>query len=421
MSDRDALLSAICAQPDEDTPRLVFADWCDEYGEPERAAFIRAQVELARTPSWEPFAVRYRWHASNARAVLGFRAELLPVDGFHVEWDEHPFHRGFGWALRVRTLSEWVERVEPLFARQPIGKVTFWHGVLDDWYRVAASEHLRHLRELVFNLGPGEPLRALRNEPAALGVTDIRFQRASGAGMPVILEELFAAPLGRAVRGLHFSVGYESLDDQIDALNTRGPLERLSFTVMGLTAEHVRRLFAGPVGAALSELTLRNESALGSAGLVALADGVPETLRELALVNVGARADGLEALIRSAQLANLRRLNLSHNHLTPRATKVLSLSRALAGLRALDLSECGIGDKGVRHLVGAKFWPNLVELDLRKNPLSPAGVTHLLDAPPADLAALVLTGDALGTDARTALTKAYGAAAVFVPGTVPEW
>jgi len=48
MSDHDALLAAICAEPDEDTPRLVFADWLDEHDQSERAAFMRAQIELAR-------------------------------------------------------------------------------------------------------------------------------------------------------------------------------------------------------------------------------------------------------------------------------------------------------------------------------------------------------------------------------------
>ena len=46
MSDRDALLAAILAEPDEDTPRLVYADWLEENGEPERAEFIRIQHRL---------------------------------------------------------------------------------------------------------------------------------------------------------------------------------------------------------------------------------------------------------------------------------------------------------------------------------------------------------------------------------------
>lgn len=43
MSDEAALLSAILAHPDEDTPRLMYADWLDEHGQAERAEFIRIQ------------------------------------------------------------------------------------------------------------------------------------------------------------------------------------------------------------------------------------------------------------------------------------------------------------------------------------------------------------------------------------------
>lgn len=48
MSDRAALLAAIRQFPEEDAPRLIYADWLDEHGESERAEFIRVQIELAR-------------------------------------------------------------------------------------------------------------------------------------------------------------------------------------------------------------------------------------------------------------------------------------------------------------------------------------------------------------------------------------
>lgn len=48
MTDGDALLAAIRANPEEDTPRLVYADWLQEHGQEERAEFIRVQVEYAR-------------------------------------------------------------------------------------------------------------------------------------------------------------------------------------------------------------------------------------------------------------------------------------------------------------------------------------------------------------------------------------
>src|SRR5438105_456929 len=71
MSEADALLAAICAHPDEDTPRLAFADWLDEHGAPARrgkrpprftpaergafeAEYVRVQCRLAQLPFDDP-------------------------------------------------------------------------------------------------------------------------------------------------------------------------------------------------------------------------------------------------------------------------------------------------------------------------------------------------------------------------------
>src|SRR4051812_46662143 len=48
MTDEDALLAAAAAAPDDDAPRLAYADWLDEHGHPHRAAFIRAPCRIAR-------------------------------------------------------------------------------------------------------------------------------------------------------------------------------------------------------------------------------------------------------------------------------------------------------------------------------------------------------------------------------------
>lgn len=47
MSDERARLTAIVGQSDEDTPRLTYADWLDENDQPDRAEFIRSQIERA--------------------------------------------------------------------------------------------------------------------------------------------------------------------------------------------------------------------------------------------------------------------------------------------------------------------------------------------------------------------------------------
>jgi uncharacterized protein (TIGR02996 family) len=50
-TDRAAFLAAILDRPDDDLPRLVYADWLDEHGEPERAEFIRTQCGHITAPA----------------------------------------------------------------------------------------------------------------------------------------------------------------------------------------------------------------------------------------------------------------------------------------------------------------------------------------------------------------------------------
>src|SRR5215216_3273134 len=54
MTDRDALYRAILAHPDDDTPRLVYADWLQENDRPEEAEFIRLGCRLDATPPDHP-------------------------------------------------------------------------------------------------------------------------------------------------------------------------------------------------------------------------------------------------------------------------------------------------------------------------------------------------------------------------------
>lgn len=57
MNDYDALLATVLAKPEDDLPRLVFADWMEESGQPAliaRAHFIRAQIEAENHPLGTP-------------------------------------------------------------------------------------------------------------------------------------------------------------------------------------------------------------------------------------------------------------------------------------------------------------------------------------------------------------------------------
>src|SRR5262249_51108214 len=51
MASEESLLQAILESPNDDSRRLVYADWLEETGKSERAELIRIQIELARNNS----------------------------------------------------------------------------------------------------------------------------------------------------------------------------------------------------------------------------------------------------------------------------------------------------------------------------------------------------------------------------------
>src|SRR5262245_42550191 len=62
MNDADAFLQAIREDPENDTPRLIFADWLEERGDP-RGEFIRVQCALAHCPEDNPGPEFPAWKA----------------------------------------------------------------------------------------------------------------------------------------------------------------------------------------------------------------------------------------------------------------------------------------------------------------------------------------------------------------------
>ena len=80
MTDREALFAAISTSPDEDTPRLAFADFLDEQGgktDKVLARFIRLQIELTRSgcvnPSRHPLARELGQHQHRRQARMDRR------------------------------------------------------------------------------------------------------------------------------------------------------------------------------------------------------------------------------------------------------------------------------------------------------------------------------------------------------------
>src|SRR5207249_4566878 len=94
----DAFLRAVAEQPADDGPRLVYADWLEEQGDADRAAFIRAQCELARLAPDDPRAEEL---ALAAQDLLTARLGDW-LDPFKSFLGEPQFRRGFLEAAEVR-------------------------------------------------------------------------------------------------------------------------------------------------------------------------------------------------------------------------------------------------------------------------------------------------------------------------------
>jgi uncharacterized protein (TIGR02996 family) len=114
-ADRAAFLRAIAENPDDDLPRLVYADWLDEHGQPERAEFIRVQIELARMPPDDP----------RRSELVDRQAELVSTPGRSWQPIQPPgvtlrFERGFVQSVMVSNYSAFIECAAELFATEPI-------------------------------------------------------------------------------------------------------------------------------------------------------------------------------------------------------------------------------------------------------------------------------------------------------------
>src|SRR5947208_3614108 len=93
MSTETDLLRAIRDNPDEDTPRLMYADYLDEEGFAARAEFIRVQIERSQLPEDDP---RRRALEDREHELLGeHECAWLGVDMEDTELTGWRFDRGF--------------------------------------------------------------------------------------------------------------------------------------------------------------------------------------------------------------------------------------------------------------------------------------------------------------------------------------
>ena len=428
MDDREALLRAAVASPDDDLPRLVYADWLEEHDDPGQAAFVRAQCELAATPAWEPFAVRCR--AKRPEWVTGrpWRYALPAVDGRLLEWHpESGFRRGLGWGLVVRQLGAFLDAAPRLFDLAPVGELHLPTATLDEWKRFARQPWLPRVRAVHFygTTTPIEPVGVLRDSPLATGIEGMVFERSSSPAMPILLRELLASPVGRRLRRLELRIGPDDPDAGDELLVAVADAEDVRLDAFRLVTvsqrDGLNLLQQSPVLGGLADLDVANVL-----GAWLPTSGGPRTLTRLRTVRCGVGAWTASSLTRPGEaetVTGVRSVDLSDNLIEqwygpgPRSDAGLG---GLPNLRALNLRRTRLGAGSVYYwLTRAGFWSNLVELDVRDNDLGDVGAKHLLEAPvPPDLTALWLGGNQVSDAAARRLRDHFGDALSFDVGEV---
>jgi uncharacterized protein (TIGR02996 family) len=212
MTDREALLRAIIENPADDAPRLVYADWLDEHGDPDRAEFIRLTMG--------PAAGR----AARAQELLArngerWRAEAPADRG--IRWGDD-LTRGFVHQAYLAAGKPLVPNWDALFA-VPLDDLAI-DGITTPALRVVAGEsRLRRLKSLTvcgsfFNRG----IMALAGSPhvcnlEALYLGGVRHETTDEGG-----EALLRSPFLKKLRWLH-AAGCAFSDELRAALRRRFP------------------------------------------------------------------------------------------------------------------------------------------------------------------------------------------------------
>jgi uncharacterized protein (TIGR02996 family) len=390
----DALLRTflddIKANPFDDTPRLILADWLQEQGETDadraRGEYLRFQVGPLKRLEW---------------TVPGFREREL--------WQAH----GVAWTRSVQAYSKLHIREEggllsvlgkaEAFLARAVREMTAtpaWDWVetvgLDGGDRRLPSVLHRPLVERVGRLRiEVEPelqaliIQGLRSSPYLERLHGVLFghralsreqlnQLADWSGLARLRElhltvdgatcPIFARLPMPALRSLSLSV-YGAQDGTLDVALRAPFLPEVVLLRVFCWGDHSLGAFGGKDGAPFRSLEVLDlvNSQIGNAGAALLAEVDFPALHSLRLRCCSIGEVGLRALARAPWLPNLESLDLSNNILEIGAEELLGAP--LTGLRQLQLSESHLTDEGLAALTTSPHLQRLEALTLDVNRL----------------------------------------------------
>lgn len=371
-SNGSGFLAEVLADPDNDVPRLIYADWLEEQGSA-RGEFIRLQCELhtidSRHPQW--LDLKYR------------SEELLKAHG--QEWADElqqdvrkcEYQRGFIDTVTVlaRTL---LKNGESLLTSFPVRwiRLNYMKGTAARWADCTALQHVRFLDLSYLKIGEDDLLGFLQSPH----LKSLQGLKIGGAEQPQSerVAQAVCQP-GIAANLEHLEIeGYDGAVERILSQATRlGGFPRLKHLRLtpgyGDRYEDLGTVTTSP----LESLVIAGS--LNVANCEALSRIPLQQLRKLTLNSFP--LSGLKKLAEAGALESLEELTLGDPESTARSAKELFFHKRLQHCRMLDLSFHN-------HMFARADMGEFISLMARHTPLQNLTTLRLRSLQPGYLAKL---------------------------------
>jgi uncharacterized protein (TIGR02996 family) len=421
--EREGLLDAIRAAPEDDTPRLVYADWLDDHDDAPRAAFIRAQVKAARLRREADEAGLP--HPSEAGRLdkdadrlmrknkAAFLAGLPVGNGFAIY-----FARGMPEDAVPKDGKEFLKRADKAFAAAPIRTLSFSDINPELLEKAIATGHIRrvesislHVRlanrdtpwaEMVRLLGASADISGLRR-------LSLRQLYRPPADLGTVARALGEGKHWKSLRSLQLTIGGHLDLDGIQALARLKNLEELLLAGRTGAGPGLGRGVVVELARAFPKLHVLAFRAPSFGDDAATAFAESSKLKHLQTLVGRERCsitdpEALLRLVASPKLASLTKLELEGAPLTGRIPTSAIKSRGPT-LRVLDLERCGLNGAGVAALCALPALRGLTMLDLSQNDMGAVGARAIAAAPWERLTLLRLSEAGIGAEGAAALAS----------------
>jgi uncharacterized protein (TIGR02996 family) len=389
MSEEAAFLAAIWAGPEDDTPRLVYADWLDEQGgasNEARAEYIRLEIQNARDIAEKGWASENKPARDRARKLFVKYADVWFPELFSRKnilrgtGGSPDMRRGFPYRLLARA-APLLNIGERLMQLAPLTEVEFRDMTNSIVERFVKAPWVRGIREL--NLS-GFDIPPTDWSPLAdcLYLTETVELAPYGGTIPATGAARIAAanPFPKLQC---LSLGAKVTDTALAQLfggiaftglrTLKLSSQRSSFGLKGIEAIAASKALAGLKGFDLPWHPIRN--VLPALTKARFWSG----LESLEMLRCGLTDKDVALLVRNPP--PLRVLDLDDNKLTAKSALLIAESPLLATLTDLDLSRSKIGDKGVKALVSSPSARNLRSLDLSGSGCGVEGIPAIAESP----------------------------------------